>query len=85
LSSSPFGVIVATVAAVVAVVLVAPAAVALAAFVVVLAVLTTMFLAVDVALVVDCCVPLPQEEDHPLPPPLGKVPSSSSPWLSSSL
>ena len=32
-----------------------------------------MFLAIDVAVVVDCCVPSPQEEDHLLPPPLGKV------------
>jgi hypothetical protein len=55
LSSSPLGVIVATNTAVV---LVAPAVVALAAFVVALAVVTTTFLAVEVALVVDCCVPL---------------------------
>jgi hypothetical protein len=53
LSSSPLGVIVATNTAVV---LVAPAVVALAAFVVALAVIATTFLAVEVALVVDCCV-----------------------------
>ena len=75
LSSSPIGVIVAAVATIVAIVLVAPAAVALAAPVVTLTVVATTFLAVDVALVVDCCVPSPQEEDHHLPPPLGKVPS----------
>jgi hypothetical protein len=50
-----------------AVVLVAPAAVALAAFV-----------AIDVSLVVDCCVLSPHEEDHRLPSPLGKVPSLPS-------
>jgi len=74
---SPFGVIVATVAAfavaavvvtVVAVVLIAPATVALAAFVIALAVVTTTFLAIDVGLIFDCCVPLPPEEDHRLPP-----------------
>jgi hypothetical protein len=70
-----FGVIVATVPTIVAVVLIAPATVTLAAFVVALAVVATTFLAVDVALVVGCCVPLPQEEDHHLSPPLGKVPS----------
>jgi hypothetical protein len=56
LSSSPFGIIVATI---IAVVLVAPATVALAAFVVALAVVATTFFAVEVALVVDCCVLLP--------------------------
>ncbi len=54
LSSSPLGVIVATNTAVVLVL--APAVVALAAFVVALAVIATTFLAVEVALVVDCCV-----------------------------
>ena len=84
LSSSPFGVIgvigviVTTVAAVVAVVLVAPATVALAAFIVTLTVVATTFLAVDVSLVVDCCVLLPHEEDHRLPPPLRKVLSCPS-------
>jgi hypothetical protein len=68
LSSSPFGVIFATVAVVVTVVLVAPAAVALAAFIVALAVVATTFLAIDVSLVVDCCVLLPHEEDHPSSP-----------------
>jgi hypothetical protein len=85
---SPFGVIVAAVAAaavaavaaVVAVALVAPATVALAAFVIALAVVTTTFLAVDAGLMFDCCVPLPPEEDHRLPPPSGKVPT----WPSSS-
>jgi hypothetical protein len=72
LSSSPFGVIVA------AVVLVAPAAVALVAFIVTLAVVATTFLAIDVSLVVDCCVLSPHEEDHRLPSPLGKVPSLPS-------
>jgi len=57
--SSPFDVIVATITDVV---LVAPAAVALAAFVVALAVVATTFLVVEVALVVDCCVPSPPEE-----------------------
>jgi hypothetical protein len=78
LSSSPFGVIVATITAVV---LVAPATVALAAFVVTLAVVATTFFAVEVALVVDCCVPSPPEEDNRLPSPSGKVP----PWPSSPL
>jgi hypothetical protein len=55
LSSSPFGIIVTTITAVVSV---APAAVILATFVVALAVFDTTFLAVEVALVVDCCVPL---------------------------
>ena len=59
-SSSPFGVIVATVAAVVTVILIAPAAIALPAFVVAFAVIATTFLAVDVALVVDCCVLSPR-------------------------
>ncbi len=54
LPSSPFGVIVATNTAVV---LVAPVAVALAPFAVALAVVSTTFLAVEVALVVDCCEP----------------------------
>ena len=80
-----FGVIVAAIAAVaaivtvVAVVLVAPATVALAAFILTLAVVTTTFFTVDVGLMFDCCVPLPPEEDHHLPPPSGKVPS----WPSS--
>jgi len=63
------------------VVLVDPAPVALAAFFVALAVATTTFLAIDVGLIFDCCVPLPPEEDHCLPPPSGKVlsrPSSKS-------
>jgi hypothetical protein len=81
LSSSPFGVIIAVVVAVaavtalVAVILVAPATVALAAFDFALTVVATTFLAVDVALVFDCCVLLPPEEDHRLHPPSGKVPS----------
>jgi hypothetical protein len=78
MSLLPFGVIVATlvaVATIAAVVLVAAANIALSTFVVALAVVTTTFLAVDVALVFDCCVPLPQEEDHHLPPPSGKAPS----------
>jgi hypothetical protein len=83
---SPFGVILATIAAFVAIVLVAPAAVALASFVVALAVVATMFLTIDVALVVDCCVLSPHEEDHHLNPPLRKVlPWPSSPKLSLSL
>ena len=66
----------------VTVVLVAPATVALAAFVIALAVVTTTFLAVDAGLIFDCCVPLPPEEDHRLPPPSGKVPSwPSSPYF----
>ena len=62
LSLLPFGVIAATVAVVaaiitiVAIVLVAPATITLAAFVVALAVVATMFLAVDVGLIFDCCV-----------------------------
>ena len=62
LSLSPFSIIVAAVATVavvviiVDVVLVAPATIALAAFVVTLAVVTTMFLAVDVGLMFDCYV-----------------------------
>jgi hypothetical protein len=76
LSSSPFGVIAATITAVV---LVAPAAVTLAAFVVSLAVVATTIFAVEVALVVDCCVPSPLEEDNCLPSPSGKV----LPWPSS--
>ncbi len=79
LCSSPFGVIIATVVATVivvaTVVVVAPDAVALAAFVVALTVLATTVFAVAVALVVDCCVPSPPEEDHRLSPPSGKVPS----------
>ena len=59
--------------ALVVVVLIAPAPVALAAFVATLAVVTTTFLTVDVGLIFDCCVPLPPEEDHRLPPPSGKV------------
>ena len=42
----------------------APADVALAAFVVTLAVVATTFLAIEVASVVDCCLPSPPEEDH---------------------
>ena len=60
-------------------VLIDPAPIALAAFFVALAVATTTFLAIDVGLIFNCCVPLPQEEDHCLPPPSGKVPS----WPSS--
>jgi hypothetical protein len=75
LSLSPFGVILATVIAVATVVVVAPDAIAPAAFVAPLAVVATTVFAVVVALVVDCCVPLLPEEDHRLPPPLGKVPS----------
>jgi len=62
LSLSSFGVIVAAVAAVaivvifIDVVLVAPATIALAAFIVALAVVTTMFLAIDVGLIFDCCI-----------------------------
>jgi hypothetical protein len=70
---------VAAVVTVAAVVLVAPATVALAAFVVTLAVVATTFLTVDAGLIFDCCVPLPPEEDHRLPPTLGKVPT----WPSS--
>jgi hypothetical protein len=85
LSLLPVGVIVATVAvvatvvAVATVVVVAPDAVALAAVIVALTVIATTVFAVAVTLVVDCCVPLPPEEDHLLPPLLGKVPS----WPSS--
>ena len=70
--------------ALVVAVLVAPAtvAVALAAFVAVLTVVTTTFLAIDVGLIFDCCVPSPLEEDHRLLPPSGKV--SSWPLSSSS-
>ncbi len=57
-----------------------PATAALAAFVVTLAVVATTSLAIEVALVVDCCVPLPLEEDHSLSSPSGKVP----PWPLSS-
>ena len=81
LSLLPFGVIVATViaTAVVTVVHVDPATAAFAAFVFTLTVVATTFLAFDVTLVFDCCVPLPPEEDHRFPPPLGKAPS----WPSS--
>jgi hypothetical protein len=79
---SSFGVIVVSfVAAVVAVVsfvavvLGAPATVALAAAVVALTVIATTFLTVDPGLIFDCRVPLPPEEDHRLPPSLGKVSS----------
>jgi hypothetical protein len=65
--------------ALVVIVQVAPAPVALAAFVVALSVVHTKFLAIDVGIIIDCCVPLSQEEDHRLPPPSGKVPS----WPSS--
>ncbi len=78
LSSSPFGVIVATVAIVVTVatvVVIAPDAVALAAFVLALAVVAITVYAIAVALVVGYCVPSPPEEDHRLPSLLGKVPS----------
>ena len=78
LSSLSFGNIVITVvvvAAVVAVALVAPAIVAPANFIVALAVIPTTFLAIDVTLVVDCCVPLLPDEDRRLPPPSGKTPS----------
>ena len=54
---------------------------ALAAFAIALAVVATTFLAIDVGLIFDCCVPLPPEEDHCLPPPSGKAlawPSSPS-------
>ena len=54
---------------------------ALAAFAIALAVVATTFLAIDAGLIFDCCVPLPPEEDHCLPPTLGKVrswPSSPS-------
>ncbi len=91
LSSLPLGVIVATVVpvatvvtvatvlAVATIVVVAPDPIALTAFVVALAVVATTAFAVAVTLVVDCCVPSPPEEDHHLPPLLGKVPS----WPSS--
>jgi hypothetical protein len=84
-SSSLFGVIVATVVAIATVVavativavatviVIAPDVVALAAFVVALTVVATTVFAIAVALVVDCCVPSPPEEDHRLPPPSGKV------------
>ncbi len=42
-------------------------AVALAAVVIALAVISVTILAVAVALVVDCCLPSPPEEDHHLP------------------
>ncbi len=42
-------------------------AVALAAVVIALAVVAVTVLAVAVALVVDCCLPSPPEEDHRLP------------------
>jgi len=45
--------------------------VVLATFVIALAVVATTFLTIEVALVVDCCVPLPPEEDHRLPSPSG--------------
>ena len=68
--------------ALVIVVLVDPAPVTLAAFVVALAVIATTFLTVDAGIIFDCCVPLPPEEDHRLPPPSGKVPSwPSSPYF----
>ena len=73
LSLQSFGVIIAAVAAVAAIILVAPATIALSAFDVALAVIATTFLAIEAALVFDCCVPLPLEEDHCLPPPSGKV------------
>jgi hypothetical protein len=41
--------------------------VALAAVVIALAVVAVPVLAVAVALVVDCCLPSPPEEDHRLP------------------
>jgi hypothetical protein len=78
LSLPLFGVIVVAVAAivaVVAVVLVAPATTTLAAFFVALAVVTTMFLTIDVGSMCDCCLLSPPEEDHRLPPPSEKVPS----------
>ena len=74
---------VAALVALVALVLVAPTTVTLAAFIVTLTVVATAFLAVDVALVFGCCIPSPPEEDHRLPPPLGKVPSWPSSTLSS--
>jgi hypothetical protein len=40
---------------------------ALAAVVIVLAVVAVTILAIAVALVVDCCLPSPLEEDHRLP------------------
>jgi hypothetical protein len=52
--------------ALVVIVLVAPVSVALAAFVVALTVVDTRFLAIDVGLIFDCCVPSPPEEDHRL-------------------
>jgi hypothetical protein len=48
-----------------------------------LAVVTTTFLAADVGLIFDCCVPSLPEEDHCLPPTSGKVPSWPLPSLSS--
>ena len=69
--------------ALVIVVLVAPASVPLAAFIVALTVLATNFLAVDVDLIFDCCVPLPPEEDHCLPHPPGKFSSWPLSLLSS--
>jgi hypothetical protein len=73
---SPFGVIVAAVAAVAvvvtvaAVVIVAPATIALAAFVVALAVVITTFLAVDFGLIFDCCVCRRLASSSPPPSPL---------------
>ena len=79
---SPFGVIVAAVAAVVdavAVVLVAPATVAaLAAFVVALAVVTTTFLAVDVDYIFDCCVCRRLASSSPPPSPHHQGPHRGS-------
>jgi len=57
------------------IIFVAPVSVTLIAFFVALAVIDTTFLAIDVGLIFDCYVPSPPEEDHRLPPPLGKVPS----------
>jgi hypothetical protein len=79
---SPFGIIVAAIAAIaiivaiVAVILVAPATVALATFVVALAGITTMFLAIDVGLIFDCCVCRCLASSSPQLPPSS---SSSSP------
>ena len=60
--------------ALVIVILVALAPIALTAFFIALAVIPTTFLAVDVGLIFDCCVPSPPEEDHRLPP---NVPQTS--------
>jgi len=86
LSLSPFGVVIAAIAAVAAItiVLISPATVALAAFVVALAVVTNTFLAVDVGLIFDCCVCRRLASSSPQSPPSSSS-SPSSPSSPSSL